>query len=143
MTTHSMRSYSRLCIKTCHRRNVSAMGGMSALIPIKSDPVANERAIAGVRADKEREATDGHDGTLSLNLWPGPGRAGSLQPRDAAALNQIIQNMLPDYNCTRRRPAQIPAGTITEAGLKQNVAVGLGYVEAWLAAASAACRSST
>ena len=65
MTTHFMRSYSKLCIKTCHRRNVSAMGGMSALIPIKSDPEANERAIAGVRADKEREATDGHDGTWS------------------------------------------------------------------------------
>ena len=63
MTTHFMRSYSKLAIKTCHRRGVSAMGGMSALIPIKSDPVANERALAQVRADKEREATDGHDGT--------------------------------------------------------------------------------
>ena len=57
MTTHFMRSYSKLCIKTCHRRKVSAMGGMSAFIPIKSDPVANERALTQVRADKEREAT--------------------------------------------------------------------------------------
>src|ERR1700728_3682437 len=63
MTTHFMRSYSKLAIKTCHRRKVSAMGGMSAFIPIKTDPVANELALAQVRADKEREATDGHDGT--------------------------------------------------------------------------------
>src|ERR1022692_3446450 len=63
MATHFMRSYSKLVIKTCHNRNVSAMGGMSAFIPIKTDPVANEKALAQVRADKEREASDGHDGT--------------------------------------------------------------------------------
>ena len=63
MTTHFMRSYSKLVIKTCHKRNVHAMGGMSAYIPVKTDPVANEKAMAQVRADKEREASDGHDGT--------------------------------------------------------------------------------
>ena len=63
MTTHFMRSYSLLCIKTCHRRGAHAMGGMAAQIPIKNDPVANEEALAKVRADKEREAGDGHDGT--------------------------------------------------------------------------------
>ncbi len=63
MTTPFMRSYSLLCIETCHRRGVHAMGGMSAYIPVKNDPQANERAFAEVRADKEREATDGHDGT--------------------------------------------------------------------------------
>src|SRR3989440_4758475 len=63
MTTHFMRSYSLLCIKTCHRRNIFAMGGMAAQIPVKNDPKANEEAFAKVRADKEREATDGHDGT--------------------------------------------------------------------------------
>ncbi len=62
MTTHFMRSYSKLAIKTCHRRGVSAMGGMSAFIPIKSDPVRTS-GLTQVRADKEREATDGHDGT--------------------------------------------------------------------------------
>src|SRR6185437_9919005 len=61
--THFMRSYSRLAIKTCHRRGISAMGGMSALIPIKNDSDANEKAMAQVREDKEREASDGHDGT--------------------------------------------------------------------------------
>src|SRR5881394_121459 len=60
MATHFMRSYSKLAIKTCHRRNIHAIGGMSAYIPVKTDPVANEKAIAQVRADKEREASDGH-----------------------------------------------------------------------------------
>ena len=63
MTTGMMGNYSRLCVETCHRRGIHAMGGMSAFIPIKSDPAANDRAIAQVRADKERETTDGHDGT--------------------------------------------------------------------------------
>ncbi len=130
MTTHFMRSYSKLCIKTCHRRNVHAMGGMSALIPIKSDPEANEKAIAGVRADKEREATDGHDGTWVAH----PG----LVPIALEVFNRImpganqITKQLPDYTATAADLLQVPTGTITEAGLKQNVAVGLGYVEAWL-----------
>ena len=130
MTTHFMRSYSLLCIKTCHRRNAPAMGGMSALIPIKSDPEANERAIAGVRADKEREATDGHDGTWVAH----PG----LVPIALEIFNRImpqpnqIAKQLPDYHCTAADLLAVPTGSITEAGLRQNVAVGLGYVEAWL-----------
>jgi malate synthase len=130
MTTHFMRSYSKLCIKTCHRRNVSAMGGMSALIPIKSDPEANARAIAGVQADKEREAADGHDGTWVAH----PG----LVPVALEVFNRImpqpnqIAKQLADYTTSAADLLQVPAGTITEAGLKQNVAVGLGYVEAWL-----------
>jgi malate synthase len=130
MTTHFMRSYSKLCIKTCHRRNVSAMGGMSALIPIKSDPEANERAIAGVRADKEREATDGHDGTWVAHPGLVP-VALEVFDRVMPQPNQISKQ-LPDYHTTAADLLQVPEGTITEAGLKQNVAVGLGYVEAWL-----------
>src|SRR5205823_2688566 len=63
MTTHAMRSYSLLTIQTCHRRGAHAMGGMAAQIPIKNDPAANDAALSKVRADKEREASDGHDGT--------------------------------------------------------------------------------
>ena len=63
MATHFLRSYSQLVIKTCHRRGALAIGGMAAQIPIKGDPEANEAALAKVRADKEREAGDGHDGT--------------------------------------------------------------------------------
>jgi malate synthase len=130
MTTHFMRSYSKLCIKTCHRREVHAMGGMSALIPIKSDAEANERAIAGVRADKEREASDGHDGTWVAH----PG----LVPVALEVFNRImpqanqIDKKLPDFHVTADDLLQVPTGDITEAGLRQNVAVGLGYVEAWL-----------
>ncbi|HEX3372909.1 MAG TPA: malate synthase A [Edaphobacter sp.] len=130
MTTHFMRSYSKLCIKTCHRRNVSAMGGMSAFIPIKNDPVANEKALTQVRADKEREASDGHDGTWVAH----PG----LVPVALEVFNRVmpkpnqIEKQLPDYHATAEDLLQVPAGTITEAGVRQNVAVGLGYVEAWL-----------
>jgi malate synthase len=130
MTTHFMRSYSKLCIKTCHRRNVWAMGGMSALIPIKSDPVANEKAMAGVLADKEREATDGHDGTWVAH----PG----LVPIALEVFNRVmpqpnqISRQLTDYHTSAADLLQIPTGTITEAGLRQNVAVGIGYLEAWL-----------
>jgi malate synthase len=130
MTTHFMRSYSKLCIKTCHRRGVSAMGGMSAFIPIKSDPVANEKALAQVRADKEREATDGHDGTWVAHPGLVP-VALEVFDRVMPQANQIDKR-LPDYHATAEDLLQVPEGTITEAGVRQNVAVGLGYVEAWL-----------
>jgi len=130
MATHFMRSYSKLAIKTCHRRNVHAIGGMSAYIPIKSDLVANDKAIAQVQADKEREAGDGHDGTWVAH----PG----LVPVALEIFNRLmpqpnqISKQLPDFNATAEDLLQIPEGQITDAGLKQNVAVGLGYVEAWL-----------
>jgi malate synthase len=130
MATHFMRSYSKLLIKTCHKRKVSAMGGMSAFIPIKTDPVANEKALAQVRADKEREASDGHDGTWVAH----PG----LVPVAEEVFNRLmpqpnqIDKQLPDYSATAEDLLQVPGGSITDAGLRQNVAVGLGYVEAWL-----------
>ena len=130
MTTHFMRSYSKLAIKTCHRRNVSAMGGMSAFIPIKSDPAANERALVQVRADKEREATDGHDGTWVAHPGLVP-VALEVFDRVMPQANQI-DKQLPDYYATADDLLQVPEGTISEAGVRQNVAVGLGYVEAWL-----------
>ena len=130
MTTHFMRSYSKLCIKTCHRRNVSAMGGMSAFIPIKSDPVANEKALTQVRVDKEREATDGHDGTWVAHPGLVP-IALEVFDRVMPRANQI-EKQLPDYHATADDLLQVPEGTISEAGVRQNVAVGLGYVEAWL-----------
>ncbi len=130
MATHFMRSYSRLAIKTCHRRNVHAMGGMSAYIPVKSDPAANEKAITQVQADKEREAGDGHDGTWVAHPGLVP-VALEIFNRLMPAPNQISKQ-LPDYHPTAADLLQVPDGQITEGGLKQNVAVGLGYVEAWL-----------
>ncbi len=130
MTTHFMRSYSKLAIKTCHKRNVHAMGGMSAFIPIKSDPVANETAIAQVRADKEREASDGHDGTWVAHPGLVP-VALEIFDRLMPQPNQISKQ-LSDYNPTSEDLLEVPTGQITENGVKQNVAIGMGYLEAWL-----------
>jgi malate synthase len=130
MTTHFLRSYSKLLIRTCHRRNIHAMGGMAAFIPIKSDPVANENAIAQVRADKEREAGDGHDGTWVAHPGLVP-VAREIFDRLMPGPNQIDKK-LSDFNATAADLLQVPRGEITEAGLRQNIAVGLGYLEAWL-----------
>jgi malate synthase len=130
MTTHFLRSYSKLLIRTCHRRNIHAMGGMAAFIPIKSDPAANEKAIAQVRADKEREAGDGHDGTWVAHPGLVP-VAMEVFDRLMRGPNQIDKK-LTEYHATAADLLKVPDGTITEAGLRQNIAVGLGYVEAWL-----------
>jgi len=130
MTSPFMRAYSRLTIKTCHRRNAPAIGGMSAFIPIKSDPVANDAAIAQVRADKEREATDGHDGTWVAHPGLVP-VAKEVFDRIMPQPNQIAKQ-LPDFTATPAELLAIPTGTITYTGLKHNIAVGLGYLEAWM-----------
>jgi len=130
MTTHFLSSYSKLLIRTCHRRNIHAMGGMAAFIPIKNDPVANEKAIAQVRADKEREAGDGYDGTWVAH----PGLvsvAAEVFDRLMPQPNQIDKKLL-DFRATAADLLQVPSGEITEGGLRQNIAVGLGYLEAWL-----------
>lgn len=130
MAAPFMRSYSRLCIKTCHRRGVHAMGGMSAFIPIKTDASANEKALGQVRADKEREATDGHDGTWVAHPGLVP-VALEVFDRLMPTPNQL-EKIVTDFSPAADDLLAVPAGSITEAGLKQNVAVGLGYLEAWL-----------
>jgi len=130
MTTHFLRSYSKLLIRTCHRRNVHAMGGMAAFIPIKNDPAANDVAIAQVRADKSREAGDGHDGTWVAHPGLVP-IATEIFDQIMPASNQIDKK-LADFHAGAADLLQVPPGDITEAGLRQNIAVGLGYLEAWL-----------
>ena len=130
MTAHFLRSYSQLLIKTCHRREVHAMGGMAAQIPIKNDPAANEEAMGRVRADKKREAADGHDGTWVAH----PGLVEIAKSEFDAIMkdaNQIARKRQ-DVHVTAADLIAMPEGTKTEAGLRQNVAVGIGYVEAWL-----------
>ncbi len=130
MTSHFLRSYSQLVIKTCHRREVHAMGGMAAQIPIKNDAKANEEAMGRVRADKKREAGDGHDGTWVAH----PGLVEIAKAEFDAVMkeaNQIARKRQ-DVHVTAADLIQIPTGPKTEAGLRQNVAVGIGYVEAWL-----------
>jgi malate synthase len=129
MTTHFLRSYSQLLIKTTHRRGAMAMGGMAAFIPVKNDEKANEKAIAAVRADKEREAGDGHDGTWVAH----PG----LVPVAMEIFNRIMpgKNQLDrkreDVNVIAKDLLEIPKGTITEAGLRNNISVSLQYIAAW------------
>jgi malate synthase len=130
MTTHFLRSYSRLLIDTCHRRGAHAMGGMAAQIPIKDDPEANRQAIDKVRADKEREVTDGHDGTWVAH----PGLvAVAKEVFDARmpSANQLGRR-LPDLSVRANDLLAVPDGAITSDGLRVNVAVGLRYLESWL-----------
>jgi malate synthase len=130
MTSHFLRSYSLLLIKTCHRRETHAMGGMAAQIPIRADPAANEAAMEKVRADKSREAGDGHDGTWVAH--PGlVGIAKEIFDRDMPQANQIARKRQ-DVHVAAVDLLAVPAGTITEAGLRQNLNVGIGYIEAWL-----------
>jgi malate synthase len=130
MTTHFLRSYSLLLIKTCHCREIHAMGGMAAQVPIRDDPAANEAAMAKVRADKEREAGDGHDGTWVAH----PGLvaiAKKIFDREMPQPNQIARKRQ-DVHVTASDLLAVPKGTITETGLRQNLNVGIGYIEAWL-----------
>ena len=130
MTTHFLRSYSQLVIQACHKRNVHAMGGMAAQIPIKDDAAANEGAINKVRGDKEREAGDGHDGTWVAHPGLVP-VAREVFDRLMKEPNQIARKRQ-DVHVTAADLLQVPQGSITEAGLRQNINVGIGYLEAWL-----------
>ena len=130
MATHFLRSYSLLLIKTCHRREIHAMGGMAAQIPIRDDPAANEAAMAKVRADKEREAGDGHDGTWVAH----PGLVAIAKEAFDRAMplpNQIARKRQ-DIEIGAADLLIVPKGAITEAGLRQNLNIGIGYIEAWL-----------
>jgi len=131
MTTHFMHSYSLLCIQTCHRRNIFAMGGMAAQIPVKGDASANAEAFGKVRADKEREARDGHDGTWVAH----PG----MVQLATDAFNAVMKG--PNQIDKKREDVNVgqadlldfgPSEPITEQGLRTNVSVGVQYLEAWL-----------
>jgi malate synthase len=130
MTAHFMRSYSLILIKTCHQRGVHAMGGMAAQIPIKNDPAANEAAMAKVRADKEREATDGHDGTWVAHPALVP-LAKEIFDRLMKEPNQIARQRQ-DVHMTAADLLAVPSGDITVEGLGVNISVGIAYLEAWL-----------
>jgi malate synthase len=130
MTTHFMHSYSLLAIQTCHRRGAHAMGGMAAQIPIKNDPEANAAAIGKVRADKHREATDGHDGTWVAH--PGLVKIASDEFDAAMPTPNQIHRRRDDVRVGQADLLQMPEGRITEGGLRTNVSVGIQYMEAWL-----------
>lgn len=131
MTVPFMRAYSLLVIKTCHRRGAFAMGGMAAQIPVKGDEKANEDAFAKVRADKEREAKDGHDGTWVAHPGLVPVAMEVFNTHMPQA-NQLDKQR-PDVTASRDELIAVPEGQITEAGLRNNINVAIQYMAAWLA----------
>jgi malate synthase len=133
MTSPFMRAYALLLVKTCHRRNAPAMGGMAAQIPVKNDEAANAQAFERVKADKEREAKQGHDGTWVAHpglvdvakgafdrLMPGPNQIASAKRDDVHVTAADLLRFEPE------RP-------ITETGLRLNINVAIQYIGAWLA----------
>ena len=130
MTTPFMAAYSNLVIQRCHKRGIHAMGGMAAQIPIKNNPKANKAALEKVRVDKEREAKNGHDGTWVAH--PALVEVAMLEfDKYMPTPNQIF-NKREDINITEEDLVEMPQGTITEAGIRKNINVGVLYMEAWL-----------
>jgi malate synthase len=131
-----LNAYSRLLIKTCHKRGAFAMGGMAAFIPLK-DPAANEKVLAKVRADKQREADNGHDGTWVAH----PGLASTAMEIFNAHLgNKKTGNKSNQLDVLREQDAPITAadllqpseGECTEEGMRLNIRIALQYIEAWI-----------
>ncbi len=129
MTAPFMRAYSLYVIKVCHRRGAHAMGGMAAQIPIKNNPAANDEALAKVLADKEREATDGHDGTWVAHPGLVPVALKAFD-KHMPGPNQVARQR-EDVNVTAADLLAPPAGTISDAGIRTNLSVGIQYLEAW------------
>ena len=139
MTTPFMRAYTELLVRTCHKRGAHAMGGMAAFIPSRRDPEINEIALTGVRADKERESTDGFDGT-----WV-------AHPDLVNVARDIFEKNLNGARNQRERlreDVEVSAGelvaldesggTVSEAGLRANISVALQYINSWLNGVGAA-----
>jgi malate synthase len=139
MTTPFMRAYTELLVKTCHRRGAHAMGGMAAFIPSRRDPEVNERALAKVREDKVREAGDGFDGTwvahpdlvpVAMEVFDGvlaerPNQVERQRDDVAVSASDLLD-------------LRVEGGAVTEEGLRQNVSVGIRYIESWLRGVGAA-----
>jgi malate synthase len=133
MTVPFMRAYTELLVQTCHKRGAFAMGGMAAFIPSRKDPEVNEQALAKVSADKQREATDGFDGTWVAHP--------DLVPTAMAEFDKVLgdkpnqlERQRPEVSVTAGQllAARETPGEITSAGLRTNVDVGIRYIESWL-----------
>ena len=131
MTTHFLRSYSQLVIQTCHRRGAFAMGGMAAQIPIKNDPAANEAALAKVRADKEREAGDGHDGTWVAHPGLVP-VALEIFDRLMPAPNQLAAHARGRAGRRSRSARSARRARSPKRAFATTSTVGIQYLAAWL-----------
>jgi malate synthase len=132
MTVPFMRAYTELLVRTCHKRGAHAIGGMAAFIPSK-DPEVNEQAFAKVKADKEREAADGFDGSWVAH----PGMVEVCKEAFTAVLgdrpNQLGK-LREDVHVTAEQLLDVRStpGEVTETGLRSNISVGIQYLESWL-----------
>src|SRR5688572_8834228 len=138
MTVPFMQAYTELLVKTCHRRDAHAIGGMAAFIPSRRDPEVNETALARVREDKSREARAGYDGA-----WV-------AHPDLVPVVDEVFRGVLgvrpnqknrqrDDVEAKREQlvDVRVPGGRITEAGVRGNISVGLQYLAAWLGGSGA------
>ena len=130
MTSPFVDAYSKLVIQRCHKRGILAIGGMAAQIPIKNDENANAAALEKVRKDKEREVTNGHDGTWVAHPALVPVAMAEFD-KHMPTPNQL-HTTLADMNITEQDLVEMPKGTVTEEGIRKNINVGILYTEAWL-----------
>ena len=133
MTVPFMRAYTELLVKTCHRRGAHAMGGMAAFVPSRRDADVNETALTKVREDKVREANDGFDGTWVAHPDLVPVAMGEFdrvlgeRPNQVERLREEVSVEAGDLLDVR-----VPGGDVSEDGVRNNVSVGLRYLESWL-----------
>ncbi|GAC1429004.1 MAG: malate synthase A [Thermoanaerobaculia bacterium] len=133
MTVPFMRAYTELLVRTCHRRAAHAMGGMAPFIPNRKNPEINEKALAKVRDDKTREATDGFDGTWVAHPDLVPVAMEVFQKALGQKANQK-EKLRPEVKVAGSQlvDTHVPGGTITEAGFRNNISVALQYLNSWL-----------
>jgi malate synthase len=139
MTVPFMRAYTELLVRTCHRRGAHAMGGMAALVPSRKDPAANEKAIAGVREDKKREANDGFDGTWVAHpdiVEPAREEFDAVLGERPNQIDRLREDV--DVAAADLLDVQSTPGSITEGGLRNDVSVGFQYISFWLGGRGAA-----
>jgi malate synthase len=133
MTVPFMRAYTELLVRTCHERGTHAMGGMAALIPSRTDEEANRKAFEAVRSDKEREASDGFDGTWVAHPDSVPVATEAFDAVLGERPNQV-ERRRDDVSVGAAELLAVPEtpGEITEQGLRSNVNVGIQYISSWL-----------
>jgi malate synthase len=139
MTVPFMRAYTELLVKTCHRRGAHAMGGMAAFIPSRRDAAVNEAALTKVREDKLRESGDGFDGTWVAHPDLVPVAREVFRNALSGRANQK-ERLREEVSVTAEMlvDTRVPGGTVTEAGVRGNVNVGLQYLNSWLSGNGAA-----
>ncbi len=130
MASPFMEAYSLRVVQRCHKRNVHAIGGMAAQIPVKNNEEANNIAFQKVKADKEREAKNGHDGTWVAHPGLVP-IAMEIFNKHMPQANQIDVKRS-DLNITEEQLVEQPKGTVTEKGIRKNINIGILYIESWL-----------